>query len=1190
MVDLIDIDDVDSLQLRAEVVATLESPAARTAATTAITEVLSATPEVTEAPWWKPDWITDTVNRAPARFHEAADRWRTLYREALNDLDQANKVLKEIGASEPAKRGARARIIEARAALDLLRGQVDDIAQSDFYPYRYFASEGFLPGYSFPRLPLSAFIPADRKTKNGQGDYVQRPRFVAISEFGPGAFIYHEGARYEVDRVSLPTRDDGGGVNITEIKRCNICGYLHENTAGVELCQHCGSGSLETLPTMMRLTAVKTRRRDRISADEEERQRAGYELVTSIRFVPHGERAGQVSATITVDDTPLGTMTYGDTALIRRMNVGLRRRKDKHLKGYLLDTLEGRWAKEADLTKNTPGQEPRIRPVIPYVEDRRNAMMVELDPSINEDQRRALMYALKRAIETVYQLESSELAVEPLPGHTGDHAWSRLLFFEAAEGGAGVLRRVATEDGQLRLVARKALELLHFNPDTGQDQHRAQYAREDCAQACYDCLLSYSNQWDHQHLDRHTVTELLQRLMRARTETPPDEQTPDDQYQNLAAASNSLESQFLTVLTTHGYRLPDDAQQMVDGYYVRPDFAYHTGGMDVAVFLDGPIHDGEYQQQKDDKARAKLEDEARLAGAAVQLHRRRRRVAHNHRGPSGCVRHRKDRRMTAPTFPPGTLVRARGRDWLVIPGGTDGMLRARPLGGSDAETTLLLAEFDDPTPAVFAPPTVDDRGDASRARLLRDGLRLSFQATGGPFRSFAKIAVTPRNYQLVPLMMATAQDTTRLLIADGVGIGKTVEAGLIVAELLATGDAERLAVLCSPQLAPQWRAELQTKFGIDAHLLLPSTVNRLQRSVPFGSSIYQHYPYLVISTDFIKQHSRRDEFAVHCPELVIVDEAHTCVGASSTAKHSQAQLRYTLLRKLADDPTRHLLLLTATPHSGDDEAWQSLIGLLDPRLTELPADLSGRDREEDRKLLAQFMIQRQRADIREYLDEDTPFPDRESTETSYTLTPAYKDLFDDVMAFVRKEVDDPTIEHRAPPGAVVVGDRAAALPGLQPGRRRTDPAQPLGAGHRRQHPRDRRAGRTPHPGHRPRRHHRRRRHRLRLGHRRTGYTHHCDPAAAAAVGLCSSSSQGPGQRRETQEADPPAAEAACRGLPPDRVLPLHPHRRLPRRTSHRRADQKESGPARRGGDRHPAARRAGTARRPASPTTTGRGC
>lgn len=365
--------------------------------------------------------------------------------------------------------------------------------------------------------------------------------------------------------------------------------------------------------------------------------------------------------------------------------------------------------------------------------------------------------------------------------------------------------------------------------------------------------------------------------------------------------------------------------------------------------------------------------------------------------------------MTAPTFPAGTLVRARGRDWLIIPGGTEGMLRARPLGGSDAETTLLLPQFDHPTPAVFTPPTLADRGDASRARLLRDALRLSFQATGGPFRSFAKLAVMPRNYQLVPLMMATAQDTTRLLIADGVGIGKTVEAGLIMAELLATGDAQRLAVLCSPQLAPQWRSELAAKFGIDAQLLLPSTVNRLQRAVPFGSNIYEHYPYLVISTDFIKQHTRRDEFAVHCPELVVVDEAHTCVGTSGATGKSQAHQRYTLLRKLADDPARHLLLLTATPTGGDDEAWQSLIGLLDPRLGSLPVDLSGPERENDRKLLAQFMILRQRADIREYLDEDTPFPDRESAETSYKLTPAYRALFDDVMAFVRKEVDDPTL-------------------------------------------------------------------------------------------------------------------------------------------------------------------------------------
>ncbi|MGD9525256.1 MAG: helicase-related protein [Dehalococcoidia bacterium] len=366
--------------------------------------------------------------------------------------------------------------------------------------------------------------------------------------------------------------------------------------------------------------------------------------------------------------------------------------------------------------------------------------------------------------------------------------------------------------------------------------------------------------------------------------------------------------------------------------------------------------------------------------------------------------------MTGATtgFEPGTLVTARGRDWLVLPASPEGTLLVRPLGGRDDETTLLLPDLDHPAAAEFDDPRVDDRGDAVRARLLRDALRLSFRATTGPFRSFAQLAVTPRNYQLVPLMMATAQDTTRLLIADGVGIGKTVEAGLIVAELLASGEAQRLAVLCSPQLAPQWHAELRAKFGITAELLLPSTANRLARRVPFGSTVYEHFPYLIVSTDYIKQRSRRDEFALLCPELVIVDEAHTCI-APSTAGSSQAHQRYTLLRRLADDPSRHLLLLTATPHNGDDGAWQSLVGLLDRRLGELPADLSGPAREDDRKLLARYLIQRQRADIREYLTEDTPFPTREHAEESYQLTPEYRRLFDRVLAFAREQVTDPSL-------------------------------------------------------------------------------------------------------------------------------------------------------------------------------------
>ncbi|MBF9317689.1 DEAD/DEAH box helicase [Mycobacteroides chelonae] len=611
MIELLEIDEPGQ-PLRAEVRAVIESASSRAKAVTGVSDILTATPEVTSAPWWTDKWVTDTIDAAPRRFNNAADRWRGLYKEAQNELDKANETLKAIGASEASKQRARGRISEARAALDLLKGQVDDIMQGDFYTYRYFASEGFLPGYSFPRLPLSAFIPAQRRTRNGEGDYIQRPRFMAISEFGPGAFIYHEGARYEVNRVSLPARDDGTGVNISEIKRCNTCGYLHEGL-DVDLCQHCGAqfDIKSTMGNLMRLLSVKTRRRDRISADEEERQRAGHEIVTTIRFEPHGVRAGQLTSTITAADQHLGTMTYGDTARIRRMNVGLRRRKDKDIRGYVLDTVEGRWCSEADLSKNVHGEAPRYQRVIPFVEDHRNALLLHLNPSIPTDQRMATMYALKRGIEAVYQLENSELAVEALPTNSGEHEWSRLLFFEAAEGGAGVLRRLATEDGQLRQVARKALEILHFNPDTGDDLKRAPYATEDCAQACYDCLLSYGNQWDHQHLDRHCVTGLLTQLAASTVAVGAGGEDRAAQFARLTEACDSdLEKKFLALLEEHGYRLPDESQRTVDGLYVRPDFAYHTDGMDVAVFIDGPIHDSVHHHEKDEQARMKLEDEA----------------------------------------------------------------------------------------------------------------------------------------------------------------------------------------------------------------------------------------------------------------------------------------------------------------------------------------------------------------------------------------------------------------------------------------------------------------------------------------------------------------------------------------------------------------------------------------------------
>lgn len=615
MSELLDV-DLTGQPLRDEVRSTIVNQAAGAKAIAVVRAVLLATPEITAAPWWREGWIEETIGQAPARFERALDRWRGLYQEARNELDAANQVLKTLGAAEPAKRRARGQISEARAALDLLRGEIDDLNQGDFYPYRYFASEGFLPGYSFPRLPLAAFIPAERRTRSGQGDYVQRPRFLAISEFGPGAFIYHEGARYEVNRVSLPAREDGTGVNLTEMDRCQACGYLNDGNGptGQGTCEHCQSTDLLKMTSLMRLLAVKTRRRDRISADEDERQRAGHEISTAIRFEPRGERTSKLTSTLTDGEgRALAELSYGDTALIRRMNIGLRRRKNKDEHGYLLDTVEGRWGRATDQSAANGAVEDsgdRFARVVPYVEDHRNALLIKLAARVPAEQRMAAMYALKRAIEAEFQLESNELAVEPMPGRTGPHAWSVLLMFEAAEGGAGVLRRLATEDGELRRVARRAISLLHYDPESGTDLGKAEHATEACAQACYDCLLSYSNQWDHQVLDRHGVIGLLQDMSVATLQVGADGEDRAELLARLMKDSNEFEQRFLRFLDEHGYRLPDQAQQIVAGYYVRPDFIYHSDGMDVAVFIDGPVHDRDHQAEKDRAARSRLENEA----------------------------------------------------------------------------------------------------------------------------------------------------------------------------------------------------------------------------------------------------------------------------------------------------------------------------------------------------------------------------------------------------------------------------------------------------------------------------------------------------------------------------------------------------------------------------------------------------
>ena len=352
---------------------------------------------------------------------------------------------------------------------------------------------------------------------------------------------------------------------------------------------------------------------------------------------------------------------------------------------------------------------------------------------------------------------------------------------------------------------------------------------------------------------------------------------------------------------------------------------------------------------------------------------------------------------------PGKLVSLRGRDWIVLPSDDRDLLVVKPLGGSDEETTGIYLPLkisgDLPQDARFASPVAEDLGDISTARLLYDAARLAFRNGAGPFRALAKLSFRPRAYQIVPLVMALRQNTVRLLIADDVGVGKTVEALLVVRELMERARVKRFAVICLPHLCDQWQQEFRAKLGIEAVIIRSNTQARLDRMIQGDTSVYDYYPYQIISIDYIKADSRRAVFVEQCPGLIIVDEAHTCTRPAGASKAQQQ--RYHLLRDLADKPDQHMVLLTATPHSGKPEEFHSLLGLLKPDFETLDLPNSSQS---ERRTLARHFVQRKRADVEKWMGEDTPFPDRDTIEWNYDLSPAYAEFFNDVLEFARKLV------------------------------------------------------------------------------------------------------------------------------------------------------------------------------------------
>ena len=334
------------------------------------------------------------------------------------------------------------------------------------------------------------------------------------------------------------------------------------------------------------------------------------------------------------------------------------------------------------------------------------------------------------------------------------------------------------------------------------------------------------------------------------------------------------------------------------------------------------------------------------------------------------------------SFAPGDLVRARGREWVALPSLQDGILALRPLSGGENDTVILdpALELLPVEPARFDLPADAAATVQSKAALLADAMRLTLRRGAGPFRSAAQLAFEPRTYQLVPLLMALRLPVPRLLIADDVGIGKTIEAGLILRELMDRGEVDAFSVLCPPHLVEQWVGELKDRFGIEAVAVTSGTASRLERGLPLTQSLFDAYAFTVVSLDYIKAEKRREGFARTCPDFVIVDEAHACVGT-----HKGRQQRFELLSGLALNPDRRMILLTATPHSGDEEAFSRLLSLIEPSFAAANFD-DARYRER----LARHYVQRRRIDLTSGdWDEDRAFPKHDTTEFPYRLSKAH---------------------------------------------------------------------------------------------------------------------------------------------------------------------------------------------------------
>ena len=603
MADILDLADPD-FPIRPDHDASLKGPNRERIFRQAVDRaqrIVTSTQDISNAAWFSAHWIEDTLRSAPEQFDSAFDRWRELYRSTRALQAAARLVMDNPHAGRKEQQEAESREAGARREISLLLNQTNRQEESDFYPYRYLAGEGFLPGYNFPRLPVRATV-----TVGNNAQIIDRPRFLGLTEFGPGNRVYHEGRKHRIYAAVLPPAGIEG--RLTRARLCKICGYVHDGASvDVELCEHCGTrldaATSDFLQWLLDQPMMRARPTERISSEEEERVRNGYVTTTHFNLVEGRNHR----ATVRSDDgEDILDALYAPAARLWRINHGWRR---GGANGFTIDPQTGQWGERGG--DNDPDSEPELlaplRGVKPYVHDVRNILLLQpMQGDSSTEFQITLLHAIKRAIQVVYQVEEQEIEAELI----GEGEYRRLLFWEAAEGGIGVWERLVNDPHAFAEVARLALQICHFDSASEERGDGARGAA--CAVACYECLLTYSNQLEHRHIDRRLLPDFLTRLASSTTfpETGLDREQRYQWLQGLIDPNSTFESKLLRFLYDNDFRLPDQAQNRpAHDVPAQPDFYYERAGAPgVCIFCDGPHHDVAGQQDSDARVRTQLQD------------------------------------------------------------------------------------------------------------------------------------------------------------------------------------------------------------------------------------------------------------------------------------------------------------------------------------------------------------------------------------------------------------------------------------------------------------------------------------------------------------------------------------------------------------------------------------------------------